>query len=90
MNDITVSRPSNNADLVRLLKAKMETGVVTFAYKKVSTGEVRIARGTTCKTLYHYCFKSSDREPVPGIITYWDMDKENWRSLHEENILQII
>lgn len=90
MNDITVSRPADNSNLVRLLKAKMEVGVVTFAYKKVSTNEVRIARGTTNSSLFQYEYKNPQHEPTPGIITYWDMDKQGWRSLHEDNILQII
>lgn len=90
MNEITVIKPDTDLHLTAILVEKMRDGVVTFAYKKESTGEARIAHGTLNKDLFHYEYKNPNHEPKEGIITYWDMDKQGWRSLHEENILQII
>lgn len=90
MNEITVIKPDTDLQLAAILVEKMREGVVTFAYKKESTGEARIAHGTLNKALFHYEYKSADRKPSEGIITYWDMDKQGWRSLHEGNILQIL
>lgn len=90
MNEITVRKPDTDLHLAATLVEKMRDGVVTFAYKKESTGEARIAHGTLNGALFHYEYKTAGRKPAEGIITYWDMDKQGWRSLHGENILQIL
>lgn len=89
MNDISVKRPADSREMINGLLERMRRGVVTFAYKKESTEEVRIARGTLDGTLFDYEFKTGGHRPRPGLVTYWDMDRQGWRSLKEENILQI-
>lgn len=89
MNEISVIRPAGGGELARELVSRMRAGIVTFAYKKKSTSQVRIAHGTLDPSLIDYEYKGSPREPPEGQITYWDTDKGGWRSLKEENILQI-
>lgn len=59
-------------------------GVVTFSYKKVSDGSIRVATGT----LDHgQQLKGSDRPKNYGILNYWDTEAQGFRSCHVENII---
>lgn len=59
-------------------------GVVTFSYKKVSDGSIRVATGT----LDHgQQLKGSDRAKNYGILNYWDTEVQGFRSCHVENLI---
>ena len=66
--------------------------VVYFSYKK-KNGELRNARGT--KKLDR--IKSIDENAIPtgegnikiGIVTYFDLDKSDWRSFREELLVSL-
>ena len=75
------------------LLEKLGKGEVNFEYLKVN-GELRKARGTLCKgvseTFDNYEFKGG-KPDVPmtdfGIIVYFDLDVEEFRSLHIRNLV---
>ena len=75
------------------LLEQLGQGEVRFEYLK-NKGELRKARGTLCRgissELDSYEFKN-DKADVGqkdfGIITYWDLDKEEFRSFHIHNLL---
>lgn len=84
---ITVNTPEES--LAGLLEDRLKAGTVTFYYKKFSTGTLRVAHGTLRSDLIDYEFKNSGRKPAPGVITYWDTDREDWRSLRAENLISV-
>ena len=76
------------------IKKHLEEGVVTFTFKKAN-GETRVAHGTrildpVVATGYsdEYAPKGIRRES-PGVVPYWDIDKEAWRSVCEASIISI-
>ena len=77
------------------LLEQLGKGEVRFEYLKAN-GEQRKARGTLCRgvspELDSYEFKN-DKPDVGqtdfGIIVYFDLDKEEFRSLHIRNLLAL-
>ena len=75
------------------LLEQLGKGEVRFEYLKAN-GELRKARGTLCRgissELDNYEFKN-DKPDVErtefGIIVYFDLDKEAFRSLHIKNLI---
>lgn len=73
------------------LSQKLNSGIVTFSYRK-SNGEIRYAAGTTCTALI-----PTDKQPkgngssftTPTTQRYYDFVAMNWRSLKKDEILQI-
>lgn len=68
-------------------------GEVRFEYLKAN-GELRKARGTLCHGISsvfdNYEFKndrSDEGQREPGVIVYFDLDKEAFRSLHISNLI---
>lgn len=68
------------------LKEKMQTGIVKFSYRKVSTGEVREARGTLCSK-YFTCESKGGRKPNDDVVVYWDMDKDAFRCFRKQEFI---
>lgn len=68
------------------LREGMQTGIVEFSYRKVSTGEVRQARGTLCSKYFTYESKGG-RKPSDDVVVYWDMDKASFRSFRKEQFI---
>lgn len=68
------------------LKERMQTGIVEFSYKKVSTGEVRAAKGTLCSKYFSYESKGG-RKPSDDVIVYWDMDRAGFRCFRKEQFI---
>lgn len=58
-------------------------GVALFKYKKID-GSIREARGTT-ETVPPT--KGTHRSPNYGLLTYYDLNAEGWRSAKIENLL---
>ena len=76
------------------IKKCLEEGVVTFTFTKAN-GETRVAHGTrildpAVATGYsnEHAPKGTGRE-TPGVVPYWDIDKEAWRSVREDSIISI-
>lgn len=76
------------------IKKCLEEGVVTFTFTKAN-GETRVAHGTrildpAIATGYsdEHAPKGTGRE-TPGVVPYWDCDKEGWRSVREDSIISI-
>ena len=73
------------------IKQTLASGVVNFKYTK-KDGSERIASGTR-----HMDFiKTQGAEPKGtgtekiGVITYYDLDKEAWRSFREESFVEFL
>ena len=76
------------------LKTMLGEGIVTFTFKKTN-GETRTATGTrVLNPAIAMGFTEDDkpkgiRKEVPGVITFWDIDKGAWRSVREDSIISI-
>ena len=75
------------------LLEQLGKGEVRFEYLKAN-GELRKARGTLCHGISsvfdNYEFKndrSDEGQREPGVIVYFDLDKEAFRSLHIRNLM---
>ena len=75
------------------LLEKLGMGEARFEYLKAN-GELRKARGTLCHGISsvfdNYEFKndrSDEGQREPGVIVYFDLDKEAFRSLHIRNLI---
>lgn len=89
MHTITINIRENVYSMANVLRLRLSAGAVTFVYKKESTGELRIAHGTLCPLLFTYERKGG-REPPHDQISYWDLDKGQWRSVKTRNIIRIL
>lgn len=73
----------------KLAKA-MKTKTVQFFYQKVN-GEVRQAFGTMAEEVIHDKVKGTDiRRKNEDLLTYWDTEKESFRSFKEFNLVKIV
>lgn len=74
------------------LKQMLREGAIEFEYTK-KDGTTRIAVGTTKLDLFkdsqNYKQPVGNREANSDIITYWDMDKDGWRSFNGNNLVHI-
>lgn len=82
-------------DKGKTLKKKLKSGIVTFIYRKKSTGETRRAVGTTNialipkeKRLKPY--KERTRRAPSDSIVYYDLDKEDIRSLKDRFLQRVV
>lgn len=66
----------------KLLKS-MSENKVEFSYFKISTGDERIATGTIDNPY------SDKNMSYPNLVTYWDVDKNNFRSFYIDNLTSI-
>lgn len=66
--------------------------VVNFTYKKIN-GEIRHARGTkrmdVIKEIDEEMVPQGDRKCTDTVIRYFDLDKENWRTVCKSRIISI-
>lgn len=90
---ITEDKLSRELDL---LKSKFKKGIVTFQYKKKSTGEKRVAHGTlnfkkmkrdgfVIRQIPNYI--SQRYKDHPNLFVYYDIDKHNWRCFDINNFM---
>lgn len=82
-------------DKGKTLKKKLKSGIVTFIYRKKSNGETRRAVGTTNialipkeKRLKPY--KERTRRAPSDSIVYYDLDKEDVRSLKDRFLQRVV
>lgn len=74
------------------LKQMLREGCVEFEYTK-KDGTTRIAVGTTKLDLFkdspNYKESKGERKVSSDIITYWDLDKDGWRSFNGNQLTHI-
>ena len=79
-----------------VLREKLHQGEVNFVFKK-KDGSRRAAVGTTNPDLIPLDLLGSQKTPEQsleeqrsqGIVRYFDIEKEGWRSCKVENILEV-
>ena len=76
------------AKTVKTLREELKKGVVTFQYMK-KDGSIRTAKGTTNVGVIeeNYTFKGGEGPSRHGYVSYWDMDKGDWRCFDESRLL---
>lgn len=82
-----------NVNLVYKLKRLLQSeDVVNFTYTK-KNGETRHARGTkkpsAITAIDEDALPKGTGTPKIGVISYFDLDKEAWRSLQETSLVSI-
>ena len=82
-------------DKGKTLKKKLKSGIVTFIYRKKSTGETRRAVGTTNIALIPKekrlkSYKERTRRAPSDSIVYYDLDKEDVRSLKDRFLQRVV
>lgn len=86
-NGYTMSKAMKVAWANCKLKQAMKNKIVRFYYRKVS-GEVREAFGSLQDRLLPET-KESSRKPNDTLFTYYDTERESWRSFKKANLLSI-
>lgn len=67
---------------------------VTITFKKIN-GEIRIMNCTLCKNVIPLASKEDPlsqkkiRDISPEVLTVWDIDKKDWRSIRWINIVKV-
>ena len=82
----TIGEALKQAWALAKLKKKMHAGIVKFHYAKVS-GEIREAFGTLKAELINYEVKGSGRKPNETLFTYFDTEKQEYRSFKKWNLV---
>ena len=74
------------------LREKLKNGIVTFTYTK-KDGTTRQARGTLMQNRYivgeNFIAPKGTGVEKMGAISYWDLDKDAWRSCQDTSIISI-
>lgn len=86
-NGYTISEAMKVAWANYKLKQAMKNKIVRFYYRKVS-GEIREAFGSLQEKLLP-ATKESGRKPNDTLFTYYDTERESWRSFKRANLLSI-
>lgn len=86
-NGYTMSEALKTAWANMRLKTEMKQRIVRFYYRKVS-GEVREAFGTLQEKLLPPT-QGSGRKPNDTLFTYFDTEREEYRSFKRANLLSI-
>ena len=78
------------AQMIDLLKAKLQMGVAHFVYMK-KDGTLREAWGTTSSNLMKANIngRGISRDSV-NTVFYWDCEKGGFRSLRFENLIEVL
>ena len=78
------------AQMIDLLKAKLQMGVAHFVYMK-KDGTLREAWGTTSSNLMKANINGIgiSRDSV-NTVRYWDCEKGGFRSLRFENLIEVL
>ena len=78
------------AQMIDLLKAKLQMGVAHFVYMK-KDGTLREAWGTTSSNLMKANIngRGISRDSV-NTVCYWDCEKGGFRSLRFENLIEVL
>jgi hypothetical protein len=70
-----------------IITAALKKGVVLIQYRKVTTGGGnRFALATLDPRRYNYTFKGGTAPEVRGLMRYWDLGVNDWRSFYIYNV----
>ena len=70
------------------LKKKLLEGVVEFSYTK-KDGSLRTAKGTLrMGNIPEDQHPNGNGTSVPGVLRYYDLNSEGWRSFKEDNLVE--
>lgn len=72
------------------IKNRLATGVVEFSFVKVSTGEVRAAKGTRELSNIPAEFHpkgTSTKSETTNVVSYFDLGSQGWRSFDISNLI---
>jgi hypothetical protein len=72
------------------MKERLSTGVVNFAFVKVSTNETRLAKGTRdlANIPVEFHPKGTSTKPeTTNVVSYFDLDSKGWRSFDVTNLV---
>jgi hypothetical protein len=70
-----------------IITRALKKGVVLLEYRKVTTGGGRrFALGTLDPNRYSYTFKGGTAPEIRGLIRYWDLGQNGWRSFYIYNV----
>lgn len=83
----SMAEAMKQAWLVLKLKAALKKGIVKFYYQKLN-GEVRTAWGTLKDGLIPET-KGTERKKNESLITYYDNEKQAYRSFKVANLIKI-
>lgn len=83
----SMAEAMKQAWLVLKLKSALKNGVVKFFYQKLN-GEIRTAWGTLKDGLIPET-KGTDRKRNESLITYYDNEKQAYRSFKVANLIKI-
>lgn len=84
---LTFGEAQRKAWKVIRLKKALRAGVVEFTYTKAD-GTTRKATGTTSNRFFSY-ERKTDR-PAPGhLVTYFDLEKGNFRNFKAANLVDV-
>lgn len=83
----SMAEAMKQAWLVLKLKAALKNGIVKFYYQKLN-GEVRTAWGTLKDGLIPET-KGTERKKNESLITYYDNEKQAYRSFKVANLIKI-
>lgn len=77
---------------INTLQEMLYNGVVEFTYTK-KNGETRQARGTKCWDAKivgeNFVAPNGRGSEKMGVVTYWDLEKDAWRSLGVESLVSV-
>lgn len=82
------SESLKRAWLLLKLKAQMKQKTVQFFYQKVN-GEIRQAFGTLRDEVINTIVKETGRKPNDNMFTYFDTEKQEFRSFKKFNLIKI-
>lgn len=85
-NPVEVEQQLVNEDLVEKLLLKMRSGIAEFDFVK-RDGTIRHAFGTKLQSLVKD--KVVGGEGPAGVISFWDVEKAQWRSVRPHTIVKV-
>lgn len=72
---------------IKDFKRALKNNIVEFSFTK-KDGTTREAKGTLLESYITVSSTSTNTRKKPeGIVAYWDLDKEGWRSFKQENLI---
>lgn len=86
LTGINFSQALKKSWAIYRLQKQMRSSVVEFRFRKIS-GEIRIAYGTLISSVIDPLIKGVGKKSSPTLVTYFDTQKQQFRSFREENLI---
>jgi hypothetical protein len=68
------------------LRNALKQGEVTVTFTKAD-GSQRKMRATTNERMFNYTPRGADMPEPRGVVRVWDLDKNDWRSIREDRVI---